>query len=595
MNWLRRSGKRFKLSFGLWFMIVAQVLTAATIPSSISQALHVIINGQKMPLGTIVSVYPFVTFFTGLFFAGSVTDHFGPEKVLAWGLPILTGTYAMYSTSTSTMDYIITRVANGLVFAFVVNAFAVQVRNTVDKDSKVKQARVHGIILALNFLGSGVAMWVGLNLVPDRTVLWSAVLIAGTVAMVLAYWGMLLTRGSNKTWKQLVKDGFASVKSSTKKRFPTRALQIARPDIGVSSAYFALLTYYAIDIGDKPASTVLFFMTAATGGTAIFVFPKLVVRFNRTVRIGAMLILIPAYLSVMFVLPLWLHLVIGLATGVSMAGNNLAINEAVAHSVPKEQRGAATTVGMQCRAVGSILGPLYAQTTRSMFGATGMWLSLGVLVLGAMVLFLLKSEVQELVSYEDFRKMNKEPPSQALNALWDKQYAANRSVQGYPIHSLSDELKHRSVELTEEEERDPHLLMCRMEMVLLALAVLGTVQSRGFISVESEIAQVRQLKKGLRKLFKRGNHLHWIPEAQQSVEKKTSALCTLGAAKTPMEIRKEKVKVQHCLSAVQLLGLPGVDLEAKIAAFNRQNEIDTSSYSLIRTLSNSLLWQMCPE
>jgi MFS family permease len=483
-------------------LIIGQMLTIAVIPTMVFQPLNIHLSKQGLPVGVIVSIYSMITLVFGLF-SGRVVDQYGSERILLVFIPLLAGVYLLYQFAHSFQELVVVRVLNGILFAVVVNGFVVLVRKKVLSSSHKTQARVHGIINSLNTVGSGIAMYFGMLLVDDLALLWFSTLVIGWMVVILVYWGIFASSFTQMSIRQLLKKSFASAFGFTRSLFVKQAFFAALPDVGMSSAYWAFLTYFAL-YKQQEADVILLICTMAYAVAATSVMPILVTKHNKMVVGWSISICVLALILISMAGSFWLLLMAGVLIGIALAGSNLGILERVNHSVDKRRLGGANATASFLRQLGAIIGPSYAGLMWSVLGKANMWLALIPMLLVSLMFLLWKQESQETaVEFSIVRER--------MGAFFAAQ---SESMTPFPGLSLTDYARAIYRLQTGKEEVRPlkehaneRLLAWRVKQHCHALIAMKSVHGFADLSLEQEIRQVEEMLYGLLEEIE-ARHLH---------------------------------------------------------------------------------------
>jgi MFS family permease len=556
-------------------VILGQMLAIAVIPTLIFQPLHITFYQQRLPVGLIVGVYSLTTMICGLFF-GRVTDQHGPKKVLLVSMLPLTGVYLLYPFADELWEIIGVRVINGVLFSLVLNALIVLVRQQVLATDQVFQARIHGIILSLNFAGSGIAMYCGLQLVNNPILLWSSTAILSGIAVVLVYWTIMTVASSRLGWRGLVNKLLSHILSYAKGVIEKNALLASLPDVGVSSAYWAFLTYFALYVGES-AGVILFLSTVVIGIAAISVMPKLVVNRSKLVIGGSILTLILSFILISRDRPFWVLLLIGIMVGVAMAGNNLGILERVNFTADRDRLGAANATAGLLKQLGGIIGPAYAGLMWSLVGADHMWISFLPLLLGSLAVLTFCGTPKP--SIELYLEIQKEiisvylyPPFPSDLDRYAREIIQIKQGYGIPLVKEGDQAK----TLIFRVRNAFRVLGC-----LKAAAQGPPLNSPFDQTLEGKIQQVRTIilhllqeieKKDFRKSFNQsslGSNVDW-PEGVKGAACWDRILVILENKQSD-RAAKTREEVECLLNVVQAMDLPGLELHEVFSFYDLED------------------------
>jgi MFS family permease len=474
-------------------LIIGQMLTIAVIPTMVFQPLNIHLSKQGLPVGVIVSIYSMITLAFGLF-SGRVVDQYGSERILLVFIPLLAGVYLLYQFANSFQELVAVRVLNGILFAFVVNGFVVLVRKKVLSSSHKTQARVHGIINSLNTVGSGIAMYFGMLLVDDLALLWFSTLVIGWMVVILVYWGIFASSFTQMTIQQLLKKSFASAFGFTRSLFVKQAFFAALPDVGMSSAYWAFLTYFAL-YKQQEADVILLICTMVYAVAATSVMPILVTKHNKMVVGWSISICVLALILISMAGSFWLLLTAGVLIGIALAGSNLGILERVNHSVDKRRLGGANATASFLRQLGAIIGPSYAGLMWSALGKANMWLALIPMLLASLLFLLIKQGNQEKTAVELILARKR------MRAFFYAQTEFKSTLSAYYLPDTARSINR--LQTGEEEVRpleegdEEEVLAWRVKHYCHALIALKSVQGFEGLSLEKEIRQVEEMLYGL--------------------------------------------------------------------------------------------------
>jgi MFS family permease len=543
-------------------LVIGQMLTVAVIPSMVFQPMNIHVSNQGLSVGLFVSVYSVITLIGGLF-AGKSIDRFGPERNLLVLIPLLTGVYLLYQIAHSFGELLTVRVLNGILFAFIVNGFVVLVRKKVLYSSDKVQARIHGIINSLNTVGSGIAMYVGMIFVNRITWLWLSTAIIGWIVVILVYWAIYVTSFTQMTIMQLMNKAFTSVYTFTRSLFVKEAFSAALPDVGMSSVYWAFLSYFAL-YKQQEADVILLVCTMAYGFSAMSIIPILVTKHKKMVVGWSISVCILALILISIAGSFWLLLTAGVLIGIALAGNNLGILERVNHSVDKKLLGGANATASFLRQLGAIIGPSYAGLMWSVLGKENMWLALIPLLLVSLMFLFMKQESQEKTSVEfaiAIKRMRAFFAAASIKSEIGTLAEVARTIQ--KLQTGEEEVDHL-------EEANQRWLGLRVKHHCHALIAMKSADGFAGLSLEQEIREVEEMLYGLLKkievchLQKYYNALHTTwgyfgPEEGAYWVSGDSAEKIMASLKTMIEDKVKPVKnpeeVQRFLSAVQTLDL----------------------------------------
>jgi MFS family permease len=453
-----------------------------------AQALNVLLFQHGVPVG-IMSVYAATTTVCGLL-SGGLADKYDPKRLAPPFLLILVGTYSLYSFAYTTRDYLFVLVVSGIMYSLAANALLVTVRKSMPLEEKA-QARAHGVLIASNFVGSGLAMWVGLTIVGNPSLLWSCVVGTGATAIALLLWGLALASSSTKMpLRQLIKRGLSLVSGTMMGMFERDALIVALPDVGVSSCYWAFLTWFVIYVG-KDAGVILLVTTVVICIMVLTVMPKLVVKMGHRSVIGWSITILMASLLLIGIGghgPFWLPLLAGMLVGVSMAGNNLSISVAVQRKVNPNRLGKGIATANFLKQLGGVIGPSYSGFMWSFLGGTNMWLSLSLL-LGVSMAMLFFLKPKEII----FVRMNNQACCQwAMSAL----PLCRRDLETFSesLKKIPDMSPYPYLDFKPRaNEQKTIRLMCESAHLIYAVRLLEEVQKFDGFSVEKELKALRKV------------------------------------------------------------------------------------------------------
>ncbi|WP_028778404.1 MFS transporter [Shimazuella kribbensis] len=487
MHWLR-----------LVPLMVGQMIIIVTINDLIGQALHILLDEQGMSVGLIMSSFLFTCLICGLLF-GRVTDRYGAKKLVLIFLPILTGMIALYPLAHTTREYMIVRILIAIVFSLVVNAFTVLMRTSLPSDPKF-QAQIHGYRAASTYVGSGIAMFFGLQIADKPFLLWFTAIGIGAVSVLLVFGGIALVSDMEMTLRErvvtLIKRAFLTFSNGTKRLIERDSFFITLPVVGISACYLAFLTYFSLYVGKESAGLILFTSTVANGIASITVIPKVVVsRSYRSVMGWSILILIGSLILIRIGRPFWLLLVAGMMIGIVMAASSLSLSEEINKQVQRRQLGAGYATSGFLRGLGAVIGTIYAGVMWGILRAN-MWVSLiPLLVISAFLLYWIESKThkKELSTIQQQRD------------LFRLKYQAAFEVTKFERGSSSDqkylkEIQHLKQQLADdpkESNPDPEVLVHETKNIALALCLLEVVGSTGnctgrYTRLKEMICQLRR-------------------------------------------------------------------------------------------------------
>ncbi len=364
---------------------LAQILCLAVIPAIVSISLPLILDKKGLEIGPIMSVYYIALVVGSLLLGGWLTDSYGPKKVLQWTAPFYILILTCYPFAQSLWQYLVIQIMNGLILSLLTTALIILARSIIPAISKI-QAQYTGMMMALNYIGSGLAMLTGIRLEPYPPLLWSTVIILSIWGVFFVFYeiGLVHKENSNETEGKRKPIAYFFVKEAHK---------ISLPDIGVSSAYVAFITFFALLAGEI-AGTILFLCTVVTGLASITFVPKLVVKNFRFVMLASHILLIASFILIRFGDADWILVIAGCLIGVGISGNNLSITEGVHTTMKKltpEKIGASMATVNFYRQSGGIISPILFGTLRTYMGKD-IWLIVALFIFGSVVLTLLMKD-----------------------------------------------------------------------------------------------------------------------------------------------------------------------------------------------------------
>jgi hypothetical protein len=344
-------------------------------------------------------------------------------------------------------------------------------------------------------------MYFGVLLTDHITWLWLSVVIIGWMVVILVYWAIFVSSFIQMTIRQLLKKTFASASRFTQSLFVKEAFFAALPDVGMSSVYWAFLTYFALYKRDG-ADVILLMCTMAYGFSAITVLPMLVTKHKKMVIGWSISVCVLALILISMAGSFLLLLAAGVLIGIALAGSSLGILEQVNHSVDKRRLGAANATASFLRQLGAIIGPSYAGLMWSALGKTNMWLSLIPLLLVSLVFLLRKQESQNTeVEFSIVRNR-----LGAFSAAQSKWPLPGNTLTDYARAIYSLQTGEDKVHPLEEnaEERLP---AWRVWQHCQALIAMESVHGFAGLSLSQEIWQVEKRLYGLLREIE-AQHLH---------------------------------------------------------------------------------------
>jgi MFS family permease len=580
-------------------LTLGQMGIIVTITGLISQALQILLDRQGLSVGMIMTTFSLTALISGLLF-GKVIDRYGAKKLVLFSLPILLGTIMLYPLAHTTGEYMIVQVLVAIVYSLLVTAFVVLTRMSIPSDPKI-QARVNGYRLASNFLGSGLAMYLGLRLVNQPS-FWFIVtgIIAG--AMILVFWGISLDYDTKMIWRQkkrtLIKSVFFTSLRKTKRLIERDAFLVTLPGMGITACYFAFLTYFALYAGVETAGMILLTSTVANGLVSVTIIPKVVVSKGYPFVMGpSILLLIVSLILIWMDGTFWLLLAAGVMMGFAVAGSAHSISEEIHRRVNPRRLGAGFATSGFLRQLGGVIGTGYSGWMWSILGSN-MWISLlPILLTSGILLYWIQStthkektepliDLERRKLFETMYRAASEVATGKTNKISLDARETQEAEHGYITYNTRERLSIIRYYLAvpriskKYDLEEPEALVLKTKNVALALSLLVVVRntmegSHDFQKVIRKL--IRMLRRKLTHLLKQIDreqlrdsdlvrfHLGWwdpedkVQDYQAEIEQ---ANLLLWHSKIPLSdseferilrVGSNAKKVQQFLEAVQIL------------------------------------------
>jgi MFS family permease len=378
----KRSQVSIRKLVGLILLIVGQVFAVAAIQDVIAQALHILLSAES---ASVVMTSYMATVMLGSLFFGRLIDKVGEKRLLLWSLPLMAVTLCGYPFAQSTFSLTLVRVLHGISYALMVSAIFLVTRRSF---SSKNQARASACVSTCMFLGSGLAMSVGLW-VAKKTYLWEVVIALGISSVLFVYSGLALLAKPEQNFlkKERVLAHDVLTAYSIRRMMNKEALLLALPGVGVSSAYASFLGWIASYWGNQPG-LILGMATAGNAVVALTFMPRLAsnAKGYLPLMVGSNLII--SFFVIWLGPPMPFMLLASILVGISICGANLGITEEISRKISYDQHGSAYATSGFMRQLGGVIGTAYSSLMWSYAGAA-MWLTVIPLPLIALVILLL--------------------------------------------------------------------------------------------------------------------------------------------------------------------------------------------------------------
>jgi MFS family permease len=380
----KRSQVSIRKLVGFILLIVGQVFAVAAIQDVIAQALHILLSAES---ASVVMTSYMATVMLGSLFFGRLIDKVGEKRLLLWSLPFMAVTLCGYPLAQSTFSLTLVRVLHGISYALMVSAIFLVTRRCF---SSKNQARASAFVSTCTFLGSGIAMSVGVW-IAKKPYLWEVVIALGISSVLFVYTGLALLASPKQTFLQNEKglDHNVLTACSIRRMMNKEAFFLALPGVGVSSAYASFLAWIASYWVNEPG-LILSVATAGNAVVALTFMPRLASNAKGyfPLMVGSNLTMIISFFVIWLAPPKPFMLLAGILVGISLCGVTLGITEEISRKISYSQHGSAYATSGFTRQLGAVIGTGYSSLMWGYLG-TAMWLTVIPLPLIALVMLLL--------------------------------------------------------------------------------------------------------------------------------------------------------------------------------------------------------------